>query len=284
MYKKLGIAIIHGIGNQTQDFADEMVTLIKTKFAKKIEHLVSDPSSNLIFQPIQWSSIFAEREEELFKNIVLANDLNYQGLRKFTIHYLGDVIAYQLVETSSHNYERVHELIGENLQILSIKAGKDAPLCVISHSLGSVIASNYFYDLQNKQTNVTSILNELTPLEKGNTLTLFYTLGTSLPLWSLRYNNFNRPINIPSSELQQFYPGLKGEWINFYDKDDVLGFPLRDVDETYHNAVSEDRQVNIGGLFTSWNPLCHTGYFKDMEVIEQIVDGLVRTWRQVNNV
>lgn len=284
MYKKLGIAIIHGMGNQKQDFAEEMVTLIKEKFTKKIEHLVSDPSSNLIFQPIQWSSIFAEREANLFKNLVLANDLDYQGLRKFTIQYLGDVIAYQLVETSNQNYERVHELIGKNLNTLSEKAGIDVPLCVISHSLGSVIASNYFYDLQYKQNKVSSIVNESSPLEKGNTLTLFYTLGTALPLWSLRYHNFNRPINIPSRDLQQFYPGLKGEWINFYDKDDVLGFPLREVDKTYHDAVTEDRQVNSGGLFTSWNPFCHTGYFNDRDVIDQIVDGLVRTWRQVNNI
>lgn len=284
MYKKLGIAIIHGMGNQKQDFADEMVGLIKNQFAQKIECIVKKPSSYLVFEPIQWSSVFEEREEKLFKDVVLENDLNFKGLRKFTIQYVGDVIAYQQVETSKQNYERVHELIGKHLNIISSKAGKDVPLCIISHSLGSVIASNYFYDLQAKRNSVSSIVNESSPLEKGQTLTLFYTLGTALPLWSLRYHNFNRPINIPSRELQQHYPGLKGEWINFYDKDDVLGFPLRDVDQTYHDAVTEDRQVNIGGLLTSWNPFCHTGYFKNMEVIEQIVDGLVRTWKQVNNI
>jgi hypothetical protein len=284
MYKKLGVAIIHGMGNQKQDFADEMVDLIKKQFAKKLECIVTNPSSYLVFQPIQWSSVFEEREEKLYENVVLANDLDFKGLRKFTIQYVGDVIAYQQVETSRQNYERVHELIGKHLNIISNKAGKDVPLCVISHSLGSVIASNYFYDLQAKRNSVSCIVNESSPLENGLTLTLFYTLGTALPLWSLRYHNFNRPINIPSKELQQYYPGLKGEWINFYDKDDVLGFPLRDVDQTYLDAVTEDRQVNIGGLLTSWNPFCHTGYFKNMEVIDRIVDGLVRTWKQVNKI
>lgn len=284
MYKKLGIAIIHGMGNQKQDFADEMIDLIKNRFSLKIANIVPNPSSFLVFQPIQWSSIFEEREEKLFKDVVLENELNFKGLRKFTIQYVGDVIAYQQVETSKQNYERVHEYIGKHLNIISSKAGLDAPLCVISHSLGSVIASNYFYDLQAKMNSVTSIVNESSPLEKGQTLTLFYTLGTALPLWSLRYHHFNRPINIPSRELQQYYPGLKGEWINFYDKDDVLGFPLREVDQTYYDAVTEDRQVNIGGLLTSWNPFCHTGYFKNGEVVEHIVDGLVRTWKQVNDI
>lgn len=283
MLKKVAVAIIHGMGNQTQDFAGDMIAVINKKFARKLEHLVENPSSQLIIQPIQWSTIFTEREESLFQKTIRANRLNYQGLRKFIIHYLGDAIAYQPVETATHNYEKVHEKVGESLNILSQKAGDDAPLCVISHSLGSVIASNYFYDLQFKQNDVTSVVNERSTLEKGNTLTLFYTMGTTLPLWSLRYYNFSRPISIPSSKLQKFYPGLKGEWINFYDKDDVLAFPLRDVDESYKNAVNEDREVNAGGLLTSWNPLCHLNYFKDNDVIEAIVDGLVRTWRQVNN-
>lgn len=280
MYKKLAIAIIHGIGEQTEDYAEKTIALINKKFSKKLKQLVEDPSSYLIVQPIVWSQIFAEREGNLFKQTVLNNHLRYQDLRRFVIQYVGDVVAYQPVETAGHNYERVHEEIGESLNILAKKAGNDAPLCVISHSLGSVIASNYFYDLQVDKGDAI----KLSPLEKGNTLTLFYTLGTTLPLWSLRYHNFNRPINIPSKELPNFHPGLKGEWINFYDKDDVLGYPLKDVSEHYNAAVDEDRKVNVGGLFTSWNPLCHIKYLKDKDVVDPIVDGLVRTWRQINNI
>lgn len=284
MFKKLSVAIIHGMGNQTPAFADEMSALIYKRFVRQLSHLVDDPSSYLIIQPIQWGGIFSEREEKLFKKTVLNKHLDYQGLRKFIIHYLGDSIAYQPVETVNHNYERVHEEIGKNLNVLSRKSGDYAPLCVISHSLGSVIASNYFYDLQFKQNDVTSIVSESSPLEKGETLTLFYTLGTALPLWSLRYHNFDRPINIPSEKLQDFYPGLKGEWINFYDKDDILGYPLKDISENYKNSVSEDRKVNIGNLLTSWNPFCHSSYFIDMDVINPIVDGLVRTWRHINGI
>ncbi|QUW23546.1 chemotaxis protein [Sporosarcina sp. Marseille-Q4063] len=279
MYKKLAVAIIHGIGEQTEGYAEKTIALINKKFSEKLNRLVEDPSSYLIIQPIVWSQVFAERERDLFKKTVLENHLRYQDLRKFVIQYVGDVVAYQPVETAGHNYEKVHEMIGESLNLLANEAGDDAPLCVISHSLGSVIASNYVYDLQMKKGDARS----LSPLEKGDTLTLFYTLGTTLPLWSLRYYNFNRPINIPSKELRNFYPGLKGEWINFYDKDDILGYPLKGVSENYNLAVDEDRKVNVGGLFTSWNPLCHKKYFKDKDVIDPIVDGLVRTWRQINN-
>ena len=255
MYKKLAVAIIHGIGEQTEEFAEKTIELINKKFSKQLGDIVEDPSSYMIIKPIVWSEVFAERERNLYKETVLDNQLRYQDLRKFVIQYVGDVIAYQPVETAGHNYERVHEELSESLTILSDKAGGDAPLCVIAHSLGAVIASNYFYDLQKKKD-----ISGPSPLEKGDTLTLFYTLGTTLPLWSLRYHNFNRPINIPSKALRNYYPSLRGEWINFYDKDDVLGYPLKDVHENYNAAVDEDRQVNAGGLLTSWNPLSHIRY------------------------
>lgn len=283
MYKKIAVAIIHGMGNQKEDFAKKTIDKINKKFTKRLEQLVEDPASQLIIQPVLWATVFKDREESLIKKLFLDTKMNFQGLRKFLIIYLGDAIAYQPVETARQNYERVHEKIGEDLNTLSKKAGDNAPLCVISHSLGSVIASNYFYDLQFKRNHVNFVVNELSPLEKGDTLTLFYTMGTTLPIWSLRYHNFNRPINIPSKMLPYYYPGLKGEWINFYNKNDIFGFPLKPVDEHYSTVVNEDREVNVGNLLTCWNPLCHVSYFTDRLVIEQIVDGLVRTWRHINH-
>lgn len=284
MYKKLAVAIIHGMGDQRVDFAEEMGIGIRRSFSKQLMHLVPDPSSQLIIRPIQWSTVFADKEQVLFEKMVLDNQLDYKGLRKFILHNVGDVIAYQQVEEASHNYDRVHKFIGEKLHEISLEASDDAPLCVVSHSLGSVVASNYFYDLQFKQEHVRSIVSRSSPLEKGDTLALFYTMGTTLPLWSLRYHNFSRPINIPSNELQNYYPGLDGEWINFFDTDDVLGYPLKDVDEHYYNAVNEDRKIHNKGLLTGWNPLCHNGYFTNKDVIDVIVKGLVRTWKQVNQI
>ncbi|EJQ93789.1 chemotaxis protein (plasmid) [Bacillus mycoides] len=290
---KIAVAIIHGIGEQKPEFADKMIALIKERFQQELIHFIDEPALELVFKPISWSELFAEREKDFFQKIVLDENLYFNDLRRFVIHYLGDAIAYQPVETVKHNYERVHDKVKhnyervhdkvkQNLNELSKKAGETAPLCIISHSLGSVIASNYFYDLQFKNNTQDSIIDKLSPLEEGETLTLFYTLGTTLPLWSLRYHDFNRPINIPSKKLDNFHPGLKGEWINFYDKDDILGYPLRGVDESYKDAVTEDKEINIGGLMTSWNPLSHLAYFIDNDVIDSIVESLVRTWKYIN--
>lgn len=282
MTQKIAATIIHGIGEQDGNYASETCRLITQKFADGLHGFSNDPFSQLVIEPICWSKVFSEREQRLFDS-TLQDHLSYHRLRTFVIKYFGDAIAYQRVESAEQNYDMVHKEVSKVLTVLSEKAGKKAPLCVIAHSLGSTIASNYFYDLQFKLEDVSSNIKAFSPLEKGETLTLFYTLGSTLPLWSLRYHNFSNPINIPSKVLKEIYPHLEGEWINFYDKDDILGYPLKGINESYRQAVNEDKEVSIGGKLMGWTPACHTKYLTDINVVERVVEGLVKTWKHINH-
>ena len=58
--------------------------------------------------------------------------------------------------------------------------------------------------------------------------------------------------------------------MNFFDADDVLGYPLKPLSPSYGNAVSEDIEINVGGLFTSWNPISHTEYWTDNDFTEPV--------------
>ena len=196
--KKIAVTIIHGMGRQKDNYAEKMGSLLQQRFSEKLKNIAADPNKMLVIQPVYWAKVFEDGEAKLYKNLVEGNNLNYKGLRRFVIHNMADAIAYQPVGSNDQSYHLVHNKVAESLKILTNQAGNDAPLCVISHSLGSVIASNFFYDLQQNKKNVRASINELSLLEKGDTLTLFYTIGTTLPLWSLRYNNFDRPLNIPS--------------------------------------------------------------------------------------
>lgn len=283
MTTKIAVAILHGMGSQKKSFAKKTIVKINSQFQKRMKELGEDPTEKLVIQPVLWAPVFESEEANLFQSTVRAKKLHYQHLREFVIEYLGDAVAYQPVEELKQNYDKVHQRVGKELHTLSEKAGKQAPLCVLSHSLGAVIASNYFYDLQMKLEDTTCVIDSLSPLERGDTLTLFYTMGTTLPIWYLRYDNFTRPINIPSENLEKHHANLKGEWINFYNKNDIFGLPLKPVNENYHAAVSEDREVNVGNLLTSWNPFSHNSYLTDKKVIQAVVEGLVRTWRAVND-
>lgn len=278
MNRKIGIVILHGLGRQKKDYAASFVDLLQEKYRKASGR----KSSDLVIEPVYWADIFEAREQRLYERLVVGNRLRYRDLRRFVIHYLADAVAYQPVDSKEQNYEAVHRTISEALNRLSHRAGATAPLYVIAHSLGAVIASNYFYDLQRTARRDAVMIDRESPLERGETLTRFLSLGTTLPLWSLRYRDFNQPIVVPSPLLHRHHPGIQGGWINYYDKDDILAYPLRDIDPMYARAVKKDVQISVGNWLTSWNPFCHSGYFKSKTIAEAIAKMMVDTWKSMS--
>jgi len=286
MSQKIAVAIIHGIGEQDPNFADGMARELKDRFAREMGKKLKDPASELAILPVYWAPVLQGAEEELWKRMKRAGELDFTTLRRFLVDFAADAIAYQPTPTDRRIYDGIHEKFAEILNGLATEAGQKAPLCVIAHSLGSVIASNYFYDLQHPERsliarNVKKRIGN-TPLERGKTFALFYTLGSPIAIWSLRYDNFGVPIAVPSPELSKYYPNLKGEWVNFYDEDDVIGYPLKTLNTAYRKVIKADRQINAGGLLSSWSPASHLGYWTDNDVTKPIAQELVRTWRAVN--
>ncbi|WP_198768940.1 chemotaxis protein [Fictibacillus halophilus] len=285
MTKKIAVAILHGIGNQSEEFSDLFIETLTKRFSQMIKPFYATPEEELIIQPIYWGSVFNERESLLWKNLNKEGDLDYKQLRQFVIHFFGDAIAYQPAVNHNPNYIRVHEVYARGLRKLGEVAGEDAPLFVIAHSLGTVITSNYFYDLQFIPERISeSVMPNMqaTPLEKGETLTSFYSLGSPLALWSLRYADFDKPIQVPSPYLRNHHPDLQGKWVNMYDKDDVFGYPLKTINDSYNGAIAVDKEINSGGLISSSTPLSHNHYFKTNEVIHAIGDDLAEIWKQLN--
>ncbi|MBM7551630.1 chemotaxis protein [Thalassobacillus pellis] len=281
MTKKLAVMILHGAGTPMTNFAEEMIENISKRFAKKLK--LNNPDEVLVFEPVFWSSVFEAEEKRLWERLEGSADLDYQRLRRFTVEFLADAIAYQPSSVKDNNYDKVHAVLAQSLHELAEKAGSAAPLCIISHSLGSIVSSNYFYDLQVKQENIGTLTKTNihdTALERGETLSLFYSMGSPMALWSLRFLDYGLPIQVPAPTIGKHYPKIRGEWLNFYDKDDILAYPLKGLNDRYKTAVTEDVQVNAGGLLTGWNPFSHTRYESEDAVVDRIVDGLVKVWKE----
>jgi len=287
---KIAVAIIHGVGKQDPNFADDMMDELRSLFVKATNGEAAD--SELVMKPIYWAPAIQNEEDQLWGRLKDGGDLGYMKLRQFMVDFAGDAIAYQPTPNDRQIYDKVHGIFADTLHDLSDEAGDRAPLCIISHSLGTVITCNYFYDLHQEFHADTKksfigkhVLPKIgaTPLERGETLTLFYTMGSPIAVWSLRYNNplFGAPIKVPSPLLSNHYPSLKGEWVNYYDEDDVIGYPLKTLNEAYNLAVKEDRQVNVGGILTSWTPLSHTEYWTDSDVTKPIAAALADMWRNL---
>jgi hypothetical protein len=287
MTQSVAVAIVHGIGRQREDFASAIIQQLRRRVAQK---LGADPpqAPRFFFQPVYWAPVLQNEEDDLWSRLRKGGRLGWTGLREFMVDFAADAIAYQPIPGKRDAYDRVHAVFADTLRRLSQQAGSRAPLCVISHSLGTVIASNFFYDLQTHSSDkpliAQSVLQQLgdTPLACGETLTLFYTMGSPIALWSLRYQNFGRPIQVPSHKLRSHYPKLFGEWVNFYDQADVIGYPLKELNGDYRREVTSDRRVLAGGPFAFWNPLSHLKYFGDTDVLGPIAEGLVGVWQTIN--
>ncbi|XGV98789.1 MAG: hypothetical protein ACAF41_07585 [Leptolyngbya sp. BL-A-14] len=292
MPQKLAVAIIHGIGKANPSFNDKnspnftsgMAQRLREQFARLLHKDVRNADSQLEIEAIYWAPILQDLEDELSKRLKVEENLSsFLGLREFIFHSLADSIGYQITSSTPPEdreiYDKVHQCFSETLGKLAQNAGGEAPLCIIAHSLGSTIASNYIWDLQHESARIQ--IGD-TPLEKGETLTLFHTFGSQIPFWALRYADFGTPIEVPSPKLTQHYSGLQGGWTNFYDRDDLLGYPIQKINDKYARAVT-DREVNAGNIAKNWNPLSHNEYWADNEVVIPIAQSLANTWKSINS-
>src|SRR5690606_39826304 len=79
------------------------------------------------------------------------------------VSFAGDAIAYQPIPRADNPhpheyiYTDIHERVARKLQRLARRAGSDAPLCLIGHSLGTIGARKYLYDLQNPKLLATIV-------------------------------------------------------------------------------------------------------------------------------
>ncbi len=269
----VAVAMFHGIGSHPPTFALPMARQLECRKSTS-----ADSPAEIVCRSVLWGPVLQDEQDQMVRQINENGKLKWSGLRELVIDSLGDAISYHPSTNTRVQYDAVHLQVAEQLFALGETVGHDAILCVVAHSFGSVIASNYFYDWQrdDRATQPTSsVSRELcerfaaSPLTQGKTLAMFITLGSPLALWSLRQGDFDRPIDIPGPTFRSQYPNFDGGWFNFYDPDDVLAYPLSGVSDAYATLVS-DIPVRVGSLLTGWNPLSHCQYWHNRSVIQYV--------------
>ncbi len=248
---ELGVLIVHGMGAQPADFADGFIAEMQGRLLRS----GIEPEA-ISWRPGWWADVVNQREDELWETLARDHTLRYEGTRRFVISHFGDALAYQRVPSQGTDvYRTIHARIREHLAALRTGMGGDKPVVVLAHSLGSAIVSNYIWDEQKSPTPGT------TPVERFETLAGLVTFGSNIPLFTLCLDDVVA-IRFP-------VPALAGpiraasRWLNFFDADDVLGYPLRPLSPSYREAVSADLQINVGNPLRSWNPLSHEEYWTD---------------------
>ena len=261
MDKKVGVLLVHGLGAVADDFAHDTIQELREKVSGRGLN-----REEIAWESVYWAPLLSERENRLWVDLSADYDLNWAKLRKFFINAFGSSNAYH--STSGRRgefYQQLHDLVHHSLKELRTKLGGDRPLIVIAHSLGSEIISNYIWD---RQSGKEVERYGATAFERMETLAGLVTLGSSIPLATVACQEI-ASIKFPPPQLPEKL-ARRAKWLNFYDSDDVLGWPLKPLSASYSEAVTEDIEVSVGNILNSWNPANHLGYWTDASVMKPV--------------
>lgn len=296
MAKALNILIVHGIGwgEQGKNYARSLQNNIGREFERAVGHLrlrdveKRDASAKraLRFEAVYWAPVTQGPENALLDLMKLRGfrPLNWLNLpsqvRKQLVSLLGDVIAY---ESGSLVYTAVHSLVDKSVHYLSdqSRAERDgdgfAHLTVIGHSLGSVIASDYIWDHSRGAAEPYHLTGYDLVLKN---VVLF---GSPMALYALR--------NHPNADKRTLADSLDspiqvdpegGMWLNMYDRQDPIAFPLRPIN-SYEAVGVIDCPIQSGNWLTGWNIASHNEYWNSADTSRIIGQKLALDWATLNS-
>ena len=256
MVAKLAVLAIHGIGSTERGYSAALERRLRRELGPR--------ASDLCFVEIDYQKHLRDNQARLWERV--KGGLRWIFIRKFLLFYFGDAAAvlYNSSEPGSI-YRKTQETIREAAEkALAQLEGPECPVVVVAQSLGCQIISSYLWDAQHGKGNWTKGASDSrTTFLKLGTLHYFLTTGCNIPLVVSGLHKVE-PIDKPNPAFR---------WLNVYDADDPLGWPLEQVysyapEPRRPQARPEDIPVNVGGIFKHWNPLSHSAYWTSERFIE----------------
>ena len=264
--RRQAVIFIHGIGEQQDGYSTAIENALREAFPDHVEDVrdslskkqrdeisAADPAAP-IFREVLWAKITSGPQNELWKRVNRSHNLDMVKLRRFFVEFGGDAVGYQRDGGENIVYNKINDCVQAQIDSLKKEFPNDTfEYTFVTHSLGTIVSSNYLYDQ-----------SLIKPSRKGIKATNLFTLGSPIAIWTLR---FGGPLNAVHP-VQVSRPD--GAWINMLDDEDVIGFPLRDLNPQYAAAVDMDYVTEIGGLMSMGNPISHIGYWTDNNAIKPI--------------
>jgi hypothetical protein len=253
---KVAILTIHGIGQQKPHYAQNFHIALLDKIKK--EKIVTDDVK--CFE-LEWQHLIEPREQFLASRL---DDVKWKITRNFVLTFIGDAVSYA---KDSSFYKNIHSEINEKLKEINNWLGEGGQLYILAHSLGTVIIFDYIYNIQHSGTNGNKIFKATSEgVDIINKLQVLFTFGSPLYIYSLQKYMGGKPIQIKN-------------WINVYSKFDIIGYPVKKINDDYKNSnYITDKSIICGGVFTFWNPSSHITYFDSNKVLSIITSEVYKNY------
>ncbi|HMP71879.1 MAG TPA: hypothetical protein PKE55_01315 [Kiritimatiellia bacterium] len=246
----LALLPVHGMGSTQPSYAEPLRKRLRRELGPA-------PRANITFEPIYYQDIIQDHQERVWRDMNQNARLSWKRARRFMLYAFSDAAS---LEHQSHRPDSAYILAQERIRdtlhnLLHRGLPPSTPTVLLPYSLGCQVLSNYIWDA-NKDQGIWALKPLDEPPEvldflKFRTLRLILSTGCNIPLFVAGLKTI-RPISRPHPKFR---------WLNFYDKDDVLGWPLKPLSPGYDRLVEQDIPVNSGNLFTAWTPFSHTGYW-----------------------
>ena len=261
---KIALITVHGMGDTETDYYRHL----QDGVARRLD----DQWDDVIFESIYFQDELQTHQKEVFDR--MRPEIDWMKFRKFLLYGFSDAASLEHRKQDPESaYTRVQQVIRTALDNIYVAAGNEAvPVMIVAESLGCQVISNYVWDAgaTNPYAGVWIDPEPTTPehdaFRRLHTMQRFMTVGCNIPIFVAGHHKI-----VPFTPKDPSF-----EWFNYYDEDDVLGWPLRPLaepDDDGHSYASlvTDVPINVGGgllgtLGASWNPLSHTHYRKDADV------------------
>ncbi|MFP4483833.1 MAG: hypothetical protein ACLFO1_03165 [Spirochaetaceae bacterium] len=250
MASQLVILAIHGIGDQTADYADDLKQKLKMELRRRGVRRYG-------FHFAYYQDLFQEQQDALWERVSAA-DMGLKRTRGFALKYFGDALSYQYRSEGRNSlYRQVHDRLRVAIAEANEDLNEGGSLVILAQSFGAHVLSNYIWDLQ-RGTGIWE-RGRPRPQDRLGSLKLLITTGCNIPLFASGVEKIEA-FDKPNDDFT---------WINFYDRRDPLGWPLkplsRDFENSYDNVVTADVPVGAGLPVRS-----HLNYWRKGRMIWQI--------------
>ena len=265
MARNVAVAVIHGMGEQkkTPGMPSNHLTFSGSLYKKVRGKLSADEVGHVAWREIFWQDIMHDRQLSYLNQLNFA--FTWKFPRRFVMTRLADAASYRRAgDDGDEIYDEIHLRVRGVLEELRNEVGEDRPLILVAHSLGGHILSNYIYD------NTKDVNGATRDFHKMGTLQFLMTFGCNIPVFTFAYQPEKvTPIQPPIAHRHQ--AGDAPWWMNIYDKNDPLGYPLGPIGPSYDGLIRSGQLVDE--RITSGLPLpvisqatSHNAYWKDRDV------------------
>jgi hypothetical protein len=267
MMKKMAILTVHGMGETQRHYWSQLADRLKKALGPQLWQHVH-------LEPIYYQHLIQDNEYRVW-HAMPRDILSWKELRKFLLFGFADAGSLEhKAHLQGSVYIRTQKIIRKALQqALSKLQNPNNPCVIIAQSLGCQVLSNYIWDSHLAAPGGVWKFFPLDDLEESalnflklKSLRYLFTTGCNIPLFVAGHDEIVA-IRKPNDAF---------EWYNFFDRDDVLGWPLKPLSPSYQKIITEDIEVNAGNILESWNPKSHTAYWRDADVIGRI-QGLLKS-------